>query len=57
VRYGKDAALDKSMVMRRFELERDLVVGHDGKPPLWMSEEVWNNSATLLTQYGVINLK
>jgi NitT/TauT family transport system substrate-binding protein len=57
VRYGKDAALDKSIVMRRFELERDLIVGHDGKPPLWMSEEVWNNSATLLTQYGVINLK
>jgi NitT/TauT family transport system substrate-binding protein len=57
IRYGKDATLDKATVLRRFELERDLVIGHDGKPPLWMSEEVWNTSATLLTQYGVINLK
>jgi ABC-type nitrate/sulfonate/bicarbonate transport system substrate-binding protein len=57
VRYSKDATLDRALVLRRFELERDLVLGHDGKPPLWMSEEVWNNSTTLLLQFGVIDLK
>jgi hypothetical protein len=44
------------MVLRRFELEKDLVVGHDGQPPLWMSAESWNNLAVLLTQYGGISL-
>ena len=56
VKYGKDATLTKEMVLRRFELERDLVVGHDGQPPLWMSADAWNNLSALLTQYGVVEL-
>jgi ABC-type nitrate/sulfonate/bicarbonate transport system substrate-binding protein len=55
VRYGKDTTLSRDLVLRRFQLERDLVLGHDGQPPLWMSADVWNNSAALLTEYGVIN--
>jgi ABC-type nitrate/sulfonate/bicarbonate transport system substrate-binding protein len=55
VRYGKDTTLSRDLVLRRFQLERDLVTGHDGQPPLWMSADVWNNSAALLTEYGVIN--
>jgi NitT/TauT family transport system substrate-binding protein len=57
VRYGKDSTLSRDLVLRRFQLERDLVLGHDGQPPLWMSADVWNNSAALFTQYGVINLE
>jgi NitT/TauT family transport system substrate-binding protein len=53
---SKDANLTRDMVLRRFELERDLVLGHDGQPPLWMSVESWNNLAALLTQYGGIEL-
>jgi hypothetical protein len=44
------------MVLRRFELEKDLVLGHDGQPPLSMSVESWNNLAALLTEYGGIEL-
>jgi len=43
-------------LLRRFQLEKDLVVGRDGQPPLWMSADVWNNSAALMAEYGVINL-
>jgi len=56
VNYGKDATLTRDMVLRRFELEKDLVVGHDGQPPLWMSADSWNNLAALLIEYGVISL-
>ncbi len=54
VRYGKDATLNRDLVLRRFQLERDLVLGHDGQPPLWMAGDVWNNSAALMIEYGVI---
>ena len=53
---SKDANLTRDMVLRRFELEKDLVLGHDGQPPLWMSVESWNNLAALLTEYGGIEL-
>jgi NitT/TauT family transport system substrate-binding protein len=53
---SKDANLTRDMVLRRFELEKDLVLGKDGQPPLWMSVESWNNLAALLTQYGGIDL-
>jgi NitT/TauT family transport system substrate-binding protein len=53
---SKDANLTRDMVLRRFELEKDLVLGKDGQPPLWMSVESWNNLAALLTQYGGIEL-
>jgi len=56
IRYGKDATLSRDLVLRRFQLEKDLVVGRDGQPPLWMSADVWNNSAALMAEYGVINL-
>ena len=56
IRYGKDATLSPDLVLRRFQLEKDLVVGRDGQPPLWMSSDVWNNSAALMAEYGVINL-
>ena len=56
LKYSKDASLTREMVLRRFELEKDLVIGHDGQPPLWMSGEGWNNLAALLTQYGGISL-
>jgi len=56
IRYGKDATLSRDLVLRRFQLEKDLVVGRDGQPPLWMSSDVWNNSAALMAEYGVINL-
>jgi ABC-type nitrate/sulfonate/bicarbonate transport system substrate-binding protein len=56
LKYSKDASLTRDMVLRRFELEKDLVLGHDGQPPLWMSVESWNNLAALLTEYGGIEL-
>jgi NitT/TauT family transport system substrate-binding protein len=56
VKYSKDATLTREMVLRRFVLEKDLVVGHDRQPPLWMSADSWNNLAALLTEYGVIDL-
>ena len=56
LKYSKDASLTREMVLRRFELEKDFVIGHDGQPPLWMSADGWNNLAALLTQYGGISL-
>ncbi len=54
VRESKDATLTPEMVMRRFELERPLVTGDDGTPPLQMRAEAWNRILATLIQDGEV---
>lgn len=54
--YAADADLSIEQIMRRFELEKPLVLGDQSLPPLHMNPEAWDHSAAVLLQFGQISL-
>jgi ABC-type nitrate/sulfonate/bicarbonate transport system substrate-binding protein len=56
VEWARDADLAVEDVMRRFELERPLILGIDVYPPLHMRPEQWDAIASVLLRYGQIEL-
>lgn len=59
VRYAWDLGeyeLSREMALRRFELQRDLVVGYDGTTLMRMTEAQWNGSVQQLYRYGQIEI-
>lgn len=51
-----DEKLDPAEVALRFELQKSLLVGDDGLPPLHMSDASWNRLAAALLQFGRLQL-
>jgi len=47
-----DESLSPEEVLQRFQLQRSLLVGDDGLPPLHMKAESWNRLAAALLQFG-----
>lgn len=51
-----DEKLDPDEVALRFELQKSLLVGDDGLPPLHMTDASWNRLAAALLQFGRLQL-
>lgn len=56
VNYGVDAQMTTDQVLRRFELQKDLIEGSDDLPVMHMSAERWNSEVATLVQYGQLEL-
>ena len=55
-RRSTDVPLTPAMVRRRFDLQRDMILGQQGTPLQQMPTEDWDNLAAHLLQSGSINL-
>lgn len=53
-RYATGVNHTPADVMRRFTAEKELVLGDDGLPPLYMNPENWNDVTALLIEFGLI---
>lgn len=56
VRWARDADLSVADVLRRFELERPLILEVDDLPPLRMRPALWDQIASVLLRYDQIEL-
>jgi NitT/TauT family transport system substrate-binding protein len=54
-RYARDVDYSPEDILRRFEVERDIIRGDDGLPLLHMDPDRWDRVAALLVRYGVID--
>lgn len=55
-RRSTDVSLTPAQVMRRFDLQKDLMVGNDHQPLLYMSAERWDSLAAGMVQFKQIEL-
>jgi NitT/TauT family transport system substrate-binding protein len=55
-RRSTDVTLTPAQVMRRFDLQKDLMVGNDHQPLLYMSAERWDSLAAGMVQFNQIEL-
>ena len=53
-KYAVDVSYSPEDVLRRFEVERELVKGDDGLPLLHMDGDRWDEVTALLVKYGII---
>ncbi len=56
VKYGVDAQLTKDQVLRRLQLQKDLVIGSDNLPIMHMTPETWNSMLASKIQYKQLEL-
>jgi ABC-type nitrate/sulfonate/bicarbonate transport system substrate-binding protein len=56
VNYGTDAPVTKEEALRRFELQRDLIIGDESEPLMFMSLERWNHEVATQVQFNQIEL-
>lgn len=55
-RRSTDVALTQAQVMRRFDLQKDLMIGNDGQPVLYMNGDRWDSLAAGMVQFKQIEL-
>ncbi|MCE7985210.1 MAG: hypothetical protein DYG89_28900 [Caldilinea sp. CFX5] len=54
--YATALTLPRELVLRRFELQKPLIIGNDGLPPLHIVPERLNAHAAVLIQQGLLKL-
>jgi len=55
-RRSTDVSLTPAQVMRRFDLQKELMIGNDHQPLLYMSAERWDSLAAGMVQFNQIEL-